>query len=63
MPDFWLGMILLSIFAVNLQVLPSRGYVPFTESPGGLGDPPLPAVDRDGHARRRAGSPARCAAR
>ena len=33
MPDFWLGMILLLIFAVNLQVLPSRGYVPLTVSP------------------------------
>ena len=35
MPDFWLGMILLSIFAVQLHVLPSRGYVPITESPAG----------------------------
>jgi peptide/nickel transport system permease protein len=35
MPDFWLGMILLSVFAVSLKVLPSRGYVPFTESPAG----------------------------
>jgi peptide/nickel transport system permease protein len=33
MPDFWLGMILLLIVAVNLQVLPSRGYVPLTVSP------------------------------
>src|SRR6478609_933933 len=31
MPDFWLGMILLLIFAVNLQVLPSRGYIPLTD--------------------------------
>ena len=35
MPDFWLGMILLSVFAISLHVLPSRGYVPFTESPAG----------------------------
>ena len=35
MPDFWLGMILLLIFAVNLQVLPSRGYIPLTDSPAG----------------------------
>lgn len=35
MPDFWLGMILLSIFAVSLKVLPSGGYVPLTESPAG----------------------------
>ncbi len=35
MPDFWLGMILLSIFAVSLRVLPSGGYVGLTESPAG----------------------------
>ncbi len=35
MPDFWLGMILLSVFAVSLRVLPSGGYVPLTESPAG----------------------------
>jgi peptide/nickel transport system permease protein len=35
MPDFWLGMILLSIFAVSLKVLPSGGYVPIAESPAG----------------------------
>ena len=35
MPDFWLGMILLSIFAVSLKVLPSGGYVPFGDSPAG----------------------------
>lgn len=35
MPDFWLGMILLSIFAVSLRVLPSGGYVPLTDSPAG----------------------------
>lgn len=35
MPDFWLGMILLSIFAVSLKVLPSGGYVPLTDSPAG----------------------------
>jgi peptide/nickel transport system permease protein len=33
MPDFWLGMILLSVFAISLRMLPSRGYVPFTDSP------------------------------
>lgn len=35
MPDFWLGMILLSVFAVSLRVLPSGGYVPLTDSPAG----------------------------
>ncbi len=35
MPDFWLGMILLSIFAVSLKVLPSGGYVPIADSPAG----------------------------
>jgi peptide/nickel transport system permease protein len=35
MPDFWLGMILLLIFAVNLRMLPSRGYVGLADSPAG----------------------------
>ena len=35
MPDFWLAMILLSIFAVSLQTLPSGGYVGVAESPVG----------------------------
>ena len=35
MPDFWLGMILLVIFAVNLHALPSRGYVALADSPAG----------------------------
>lgn len=35
MPDFWLGMILLSLFAVGLKVLPSGGYVPLLDSPAG----------------------------
>ena len=33
MPDFWLGMILITIFAVNLHMLPSGGYVGFARSP------------------------------
>ena len=32
-PDFWLAMVLVTIFAVNLQWLPAIGYVSFTESP------------------------------
>lgn len=35
MPDFWLGIILLSLFAVSLKVLPSGGYVPLLDSPAG----------------------------
>ncbi len=33
MPDFWLAMILLTIFAVYLHVLPSGGYVSLAVSP------------------------------
>ena len=32
-PDFWLGIILVIVFAVNLKWLPAIGYVPFTDSP------------------------------
>jgi peptide/nickel transport system permease protein len=32
-PDFWLAMVLVVIFAVRLNVLPAIGYVPFTQSP------------------------------
>jgi peptide/nickel transport system permease protein len=32
-PDFWLGMMLIIIFAINLKVLPSGRYVSFTTSP------------------------------
>jgi peptide/nickel transport system permease protein len=34
LPNFWLGLILVTLFAVTLQVLPATGYVPFAESPG-----------------------------
>jgi peptide/nickel transport system permease protein len=33
MPDFWLAIILVIVFAVNLAWLPSIGYVSFSESP------------------------------
>jgi peptide/nickel transport system permease protein len=33
-PGFWLGIMLVAIFAVQLKVLPSTGYVPFSENPG-----------------------------
>jgi peptide/nickel transport system permease protein len=34
-PDFWLGIMLVLIFAGTLAWLPPSGYVPFTEDPGG----------------------------
>jgi len=33
MPDFWLGIILILLFALQLGLLPSSGFVPFVESP------------------------------
>lgn len=35
LPSFWIGAILITIFAVALRWLPATGFVPFTESPGG----------------------------
>lgn len=32
-PTFWLGLLLIYIFAVRYQLLPPSGYVPFTENP------------------------------
>ena len=32
-PSYWLGLIFLLLFAVNLKWLPVSGYVPFTEDP------------------------------
>jgi peptide/nickel transport system permease protein len=32
-PPFWLGLLLLLLFAVNLKVLPASGYVPIWEDP------------------------------
>jgi peptide/nickel transport system permease protein len=32
-PSFWLGIMLILIFSVNLKVLPSVGYVPFFNNP------------------------------
>jgi peptide/nickel transport system permease protein len=32
-PGFWVGLILIIVFAVNLRLLPSGGYVPFTSDP------------------------------
>ena len=28
-PDFWLGIMLVLVFAGNLMILPPSGYVPF----------------------------------
>ncbi|MGB4779210.1 ABC transporter permease [Microbacterium sp.] len=33
-PDFWLGMLLISLFSVTLGILPASGYAPITEDPG-----------------------------
>jgi peptide/nickel transport system permease protein len=32
-PHFWLGLLLILVFAVKLRILPASGYVPFTEDP------------------------------
>ncbi len=33
MPHFWLGLLMIIVFAVNLDWLPAGGYVPFREDP------------------------------
>ena len=33
LPSFWLGMMLVLIFSVNLEWLPATGYVPWTQDP------------------------------
>src|ERR1700729_1860297 len=33
-PNFFLGLLLVTWFAVTLRVFPATGYVPFTQSPG-----------------------------
>jgi peptide/nickel transport system permease protein len=44
-PTYWLGLVLLLIFAVRLKWLPVSGYVPFTEDPlGNLKHLLLPAL-------------------
>jgi len=34
-PDFWMGMLLITLFSSALGWLPSSGYVPFSEDPAG----------------------------
>ncbi|MDR6690799.1 peptide/nickel transport system permease protein [Microbacterium sp. 1154] len=34
-PDFWLGLLLISLFSVTLGLLPASGYVALTDDPGG----------------------------
>ncbi len=34
-PDFWLGMLLISLFSVTLGLLPASGYVAFSDDPAG----------------------------
>jgi peptide/nickel transport system permease protein len=34
LPQFWVGLLLVIVFALNLGWLPATGYVPFSESPG-----------------------------
>lgn len=34
-PDFWLGLLLISLFSVTLGLLPASGYVAFAEDPAG----------------------------
>lgn len=34
-PDFWLGLVLVVVFAVSLPLLPPTGYVPFAVDPAG----------------------------
>ena len=35
LPDFWLAIVLVVVFAVRAKVLPAIGYVPFSQSPVG----------------------------
>src|SRR5690606_34281589 len=34
LPNFWVGLVLLLVFAVSNRWLPAVGYVPFSEDPG-----------------------------
>jgi ABC-type dipeptide/oligopeptide/nickel transport systems, permease components len=54
-PNFFLGLLLVSWFAVSLQLLPATGYVPFTQSPAELGEEPR-AAGRHAGAPRSGGN-------
>jgi peptide/nickel transport system permease protein len=44
-PNFWAGLILITVFAVKLQLLPASGFVPFTQDPAeNLRHMVLPAI-------------------
>lgn len=45
LPDFWLGLVMIYFFAVQLGILPTGGYVEFTTSPlGWLRSMAMPAL-------------------
>jgi peptide/nickel transport system permease protein len=35
LPSFWLGLVLVTVFAVVVRLLPATGYIAFAQSPGG----------------------------
>ncbi|MEU3270490.1 ABC transporter permease [Saccharomonospora sp. NPDC006951] len=35
LPNFWLALVLVTVFAVAIPVLPATGYMPLADSPGG----------------------------
>src|SRR5690606_15161636 len=44
-PNFWFGLILVAVFAVNLRWFPATGFTPLTDSPvGWLRSVTLPAI-------------------
>ncbi|GAA0436700.1 ABC transporter permease [Leifsonia naganoensis] len=45
LPNFWLGLVLVSTFSIALPLLPATGFVPFSDSPSGwLASIVLPVV-------------------